>query len=180
MLDTLITSKTRMKLLLKFFSNPENKAYLRGLAEELNENTNGIRVELNRLTEAGLLLNRHEGNLVWYHANPANPFFAMLQRLVRKYMGVDDIIESVVHKLGDLEAAILIGDYAKGIDSGTIEMVLVANTVDEAFLELLRLRGEELSGRKISLYTCTPDTLDAKLKNLGSYDNGWLLYRRVG
>ena len=55
MLETLVTSKTRAKLLLKFFLNPSTSAYLRGLADEFGESTNGVRVELNRLMEAGLL-----------------------------------------------------------------------------------------------------------------------------
>jgi hypothetical protein len=55
MLSTLITSKTRVRLLVKFFLNPTMKAYLRQLAEEFGESTNSLRIELNRLTEAGLL-----------------------------------------------------------------------------------------------------------------------------
>jgi DNA-binding MarR family transcriptional regulator len=54
-LDTLIQSKTRLKLLLRFFLNPESSAYLRGLAQEFNESTNAVRVELNRFEEAGLI-----------------------------------------------------------------------------------------------------------------------------
>ena len=44
MLDTLIQSKTRLKLLLRFFLNPESSAYLRGLAQEFDESTNAVRV----------------------------------------------------------------------------------------------------------------------------------------
>ena len=55
MLNTLITSKTRINLLLKFFLNPGTKAYLRGLASEFDESTNAVRVELNRLTQAKIL-----------------------------------------------------------------------------------------------------------------------------
>ena len=44
MLETLITSKTRVKLLMKFFLNPGTRAYLRGLATEFDESTNSVRV----------------------------------------------------------------------------------------------------------------------------------------
>jgi len=60
-LDSLITSQTRVKLLLKFFLNPERRSYLRELAEEFGESTNSVRVELNRLNEAGLLTSFDEG-----------------------------------------------------------------------------------------------------------------------
>ena len=53
MLDALITSKTRVRLLVKFFLNPTMKAYLRELASEFDESTNSVRLELNRLKEAG-------------------------------------------------------------------------------------------------------------------------------
>jgi NTP pyrophosphatase (non-canonical NTP hydrolase) len=48
-LDALITSKTRVKMLLKFFTNGTSSAYLRGLAEEFGESTNAIRHELNNV-----------------------------------------------------------------------------------------------------------------------------------
>jgi len=49
LLSDLISSKTRIKLLLKFFLNSDTTSHLRGLAEEFSESTNGVRVELNRL-----------------------------------------------------------------------------------------------------------------------------------
>lgn len=155
MLDSLITSKTRMKLLLKFFSNSNTKAYLRGLAEEFGESTNSIRVELNRLSDAGLLSHEQNGNTVLYKANAQNPFFKTLHKLVMKYMGVDDVLESVVRKVGDLELAFITGDYAKGIDSGVIDLVLVAFSLDKDFLALLHHRAETLTQRKIRLLTLT-------------------------
>src|SRR5690554_7495677 len=55
MLDSLITSKTRLRLLVKFFVNANNHSHLRGLAEEFGESTNAIRKELNHLSQAGYL-----------------------------------------------------------------------------------------------------------------------------
>ena len=62
MLDSLITSKTRIKLLLKFFLNTSTHAYLRGLADEFGELTNALRLELNHLENAGLLKAENERN----------------------------------------------------------------------------------------------------------------------
>ena len=55
MIETLISSKTRIKLLLKFFLNSNTTSYLRSLESEFGESTNAIRVELNRLENAGML-----------------------------------------------------------------------------------------------------------------------------
>ena len=55
MLDELITSKTRLRLLIKFFVSQANRGYLNGLANEMGESTNSIRKELNHLYNAGYL-----------------------------------------------------------------------------------------------------------------------------
>jgi hypothetical protein len=157
MLDSLITSKTRMKLLLKFFSNAHTRAYLRGLADELGESTNAIRLELNKLSAAGLLMHEQDGNTILYKANTANPFFGQLHRLVIKYMGVEDIVESIVRKVGDLELACITGNYAKGKDTGIIDLVLVANRLDFDYLGLLHKRAEQISGRKVRMLTLSSE-----------------------
>ncbi|HQO04380.1 MAG TPA: ArsR family transcriptional regulator, partial [Spirochaetota bacterium] len=79
MLESLITSKTRIKLLLKFFLNPETEGYLRGLAAEMGESTNGIRVELDRFSDAGLLEKRDKGNTKVYRANTGHSLFPEIQ-----------------------------------------------------------------------------------------------------
>ena len=72
MIDTLISSKTRIKLLLKFFLNSNNTAYLRNLENEFHESTNSIRIELNRFEEAGLLIASTEGNKKIFKVNTTN------------------------------------------------------------------------------------------------------------
>ena len=52
MLDSIITSKARIKLLVKFFINPNSNGYLHKLANEFGESNNNIRVELNRLLDS--------------------------------------------------------------------------------------------------------------------------------
>lgn len=55
MLESLITSKTRIKLIIKFFINSDTTTYLRNLSEEFGACTNGIRQELNRFENVKLL-----------------------------------------------------------------------------------------------------------------------------
>jgi predicted nucleotidyltransferase len=62
--------------------------------------------------------------------------------------GLDSIIEWVIQRLGDLENAYLIGDYAKGRDSGIIDVILVGK-VDKAYLTELIEKAEDLVQRKI-------------------------------
>ena len=69
MIGTLITSQTRIKLLLKFFLNSSTTAHLRGLETEFGDSSNAVRVELNRFEEAGLLTSSRDGNKKIYQAN---------------------------------------------------------------------------------------------------------------
>ncbi len=159
MLDTLITSKTRVKLLLKFFLNPGTKSYLRGLATEFGESTNAIRVELNRLTEAKLLKSVNSGRTVEYRANKQHSLFKDLQSVVKKFVGLDKVAEELAAKLGDIQAAYVIGDYAKGNDSGLIDLVLVGQVDDEKLKEVTE-KTEGLIDRKIRTLVLAPTDLE--------------------
>ncbi|UZD23955.1 winged helix-turn-helix domain-containing protein [Algoriphagus halophytocola] len=150
MLDSLVTSKTRIKLLLKFFAHA-NSGYLRSLAKEFDESTNSVRVELNRLTDAGLLLAENEGKTKVYKANSKHPFYEEIKAMVSKFLGLDDLMERIVKRMGEVQMAYIIGDYAKGIDSGTIEMVLIGKDLDREYLEFIKEKTYEKVQRKVNV-----------------------------
>ena len=153
MLDTLIQSKTRLKLLLRFFLNPDSSAYLRGLAQEFDESTNAVRVELNRFEEAGLIHSHKDGNKKMYQVNTNFPMFNELQKIAFKHFGIDHIIEQVIEKLGDVEAVYLTGDLARGLDTNVIDVTLIGTDIDNSYLARLVKKAEELVGRKIRTLT---------------------------
>ena len=158
MLDTLITSKTRVKLLMKFFMNPDTRAYLRELATEFGESTNSIRVELNRLSKANLLSSENAGRTIEYCANVNHSLFDEIRSLVEKYMGIDQIIDKLVKKLGDVEIAYLIGDYAKGIDSGLVDIILIGDIDKIALERIVKKREKEIRIGMISSILYYTDT----------------------
>jgi len=137
MLGSLITSKTRLRLLVKFFINVANEGYLRGLATEMQESTNSIRKELNNLSEAGYLIRQEADNKITYRANTQNPFFSLLQQIVHKYVGLDTLIEMILERVGDVRRVYIIGDYAQGIDSGFLEVVLEGDDLNKVYIENL-------------------------------------------
>ena len=148
MLDALIQSKTRLKLLLRFFLNPESEAYLRGLAQEFGESTNAVRVELNRFEETGLIVPHKEGNKKVFQVNNAHPMYSDLQRIAFKHFGIDQIVEKVVNKLGNVEAVYLTGDLARGLDARIIDISLIGD-IDTVYLAQLVEKAEALIKRKI-------------------------------
>jgi hypothetical protein len=135
-------------MLLKFFTNSTATAYLRGLAEEFDESTNSIRHELNNLSKAGYIISNENGRTIEYRANTTHPLYNELKSLVHKYLGIDKIIETVIEKLGDLHSAYLIGDYAQGKDTGTIELLLVGD-INTDYLKNLVTKAKDLIHRDI-------------------------------
>ncbi|MCB0501093.1 MAG: helix-turn-helix transcriptional regulator [Bacteroidetes bacterium] len=154
MLEALITSKTRIKLLLKFFLNPNTSAYLRGLATEFDESSNSVRLELNRLEEAGMIKSVSEGNKKVFQVNKKHSLYNSIQQIVRKYAGIDQIVDNIVKGLGNLEKAYLTGDLAKGKNGDIIDLILVGDINKSYLLETVS-KAEKASGKKIKyiIYT---------------------------
>ena len=147
MLDTLISSKTRINLLLKFFLNPESTAYLRSLADEFGESTNSIRLELNKFTDAGMLSTSTQGNRKFFKANKSHPLFPDIRNIILKTVGIDQVIEHVVKNLGNPEKVYLTGDFAQGKDSSIIDLVIVGEINKNTLLVLIEKAEERIKKR---------------------------------
>jgi hypothetical protein len=157
MLDTLITSKTRLKLLVKFFLNASTRSYLRDLEVEFGESTNGIRVELNRFEEAGMLVSHFERNKKIFAANTNHPLFNDIHNLLLKYTGIDEVVQNVLHRLGGLEQAWLVGNFARGKDSGSIDLLLVGININQEYLTNLIEKAQGMINRQIVYNLLLPE-----------------------
>ncbi len=152
MLNKLITSKTRLRLLIKFFVSQTNSGYLNGLANEMGESTNSIRKELNHLYDAGYLDKVKTENKIQYKVNSTHPLYETLKKVVYKHLGLEDIVDTVIDRMGSVNQIILIEDYARGFDSGKIEVVLVGNDLNSNYINQLENKIENLISRKVSFY----------------------------
>lgn len=161
MLDALISSKTRIKLLLKFFLNPESSSYLRSLEGEFGESTNAIRVELNRFEDAGMLNSFNDGNRKMFKANIAHPLFMEVRNIVLKHTGLDRIVENVVERLGELDRVYLGGDLAKGINADIVDLIFVGNP-ERDYLTTLITKAEKMAERKIRYVIYSVEEADKK------------------
>ncbi|HHF58172.1 MAG TPA: ArsR family transcriptional regulator [candidate division WOR-3 bacterium] len=152
----LITSKTRVRIIMRLFHNPKQYAYLRELSDEFGLAPSQVREELKQLNSAGLLSNKKNGRQILYSANTDHPLFPELHSMVRKALGMDRILESIISRLGDLEKVYLIDDYAEGKDTGLIDLVLVGR-IDQANLADLVTKTERYIGRKIRTLVLTSE-----------------------
>lgn len=165
MLNSLITSKTRIKLLLKFFLNSQTRGYLRNLEQEFGESSNAIRVELNKMEEAGLLQSEISGNRKYFQANTNHPLFNDINNILKKFVGIDKVIEKVTTQIGDLEAAYITGDFAKGRDSKIIDLVLIGQNLDTNYIGQLVLKTENIIERKIRHLSLTANQMKDYFKD---------------
>lgn len=98
---------------MRLFLNPEKNAYIRELADEFNASSSHIKAELDQLKEVDLLTSEKCGHRVLFSANPGHPVFAEPHSMVKKSLGMDRIMESVLTRVGNMEKAFLIDDYAR-------------------------------------------------------------------
>ncbi len=151
--------------MVRLFLNPHSSSYLRELSKEFNLSTNSVREELNQLTTANLVKSKKDGRQIFYSANQEHPLFPELRNMVSKVLGVDQVIESIIKRLGDLEKAYLLDDYAEGKDSGIIDLLLVGN-VDQYHLNDLSRKTERYIKRNIRCLVVNRDEYKELLPKL--------------
>jgi hypothetical protein len=154
-------------MLLKFFTNSHATAYLRGMAEEFGESTNAIRHELTNLSKAGYLVSSENGRTILYRANTDHPLYNEVRNLVHKYLGIDEIIENILSRLGDLKLAFIVGDYARGMDTGTIDLVLVG-AVNKEYLNKLVKKAKNLLRRNIKIELISTEDFERNRNSFGT------------
>lgn len=133
---------------------------MRSLAKEFDESTNSVRIELNRLSEAGLLKTEEVGKTKVYRANDAHPFFSEITAMVSKFLGLEELMEKIVKRMGEVERAYIIGDYARGIDSGIVELILIGKNLDTEYLEFIRNKTYEKVNRRVKVDLLAEDPGD--------------------
>ncbi len=174
MLQNLITSRTRIKLLMKFFLNSRTTSYLRDLESEFGESTNAIRLELNRLEQTGLLRSRKQGNKKIFQANSKHPLFGDIHNILLKHTGIDHIVDKVITNLGGLTSAFLVGHFARGQDSPVIDILLVGRDIDMGYLYKVIEKAEQYISRRIRYMIIDPADAPGLLS---SYPEALLLWQ---
>jgi len=152
--DGLITSKMRVKILMRLFLNPDQKSYIRELAQEMGAAPSLVSEELKNLGTTGLLQMEKKGRSTNYSANQNHPLYPELHSMVKKALGMDLILESIVNRLGNLERVILLDDYAQGKDKGIIDLLLIGN-INTSNLADIVCKTEKYIGRKIRTLVMT-------------------------
>ena len=128
------------------------KSYLRGLEVEFGESTNAIRLELNRFEEAGLLNSSMDKNKKMFQANMKHPLYNEIHSIVKKSIGLDQLVEKVVHKLGNVTRAYITGRIASGLDNHEIDFILVGDEIDNDYLIVLIDKVQSKIKKKVKCF----------------------------
>lgn len=144
--------------------------YLRGLERDLGVSSNTVRLELNKLSEMHLIEVREEdvhAKVKHYAVNTQHPLFAPLRGIILQYVGLDQIAEQVISKLGNVNKVYLTGDLAQGKNSSFMDLVIVGD-VDKAYLYKLIEKAERLISKKIRVGLFSANEFNEEhLKDLG-------------
>lgn len=167
LLSGLISSKTRVKLLMRFFLNPQTRSYLRELAKDFNVSTNAVREELNQMTKTHLLKTEKNGRHVYYTANTAHALFPEIRSMISKVIGVDRVIGGITAQPLNVERIYLMDDYAEGKDTGLMDVLLVGN-VDQNQLHNVLSDIERSINKKIRHLVLNRDELESFKSHLTS------------
>jgi len=154
MLTQLFTSKTRIKLLLKLFLNPGVSCYLRELSKEFALSPNALKEELDSLSQAGYLEREQNGRSAYFRANTKHPFFPEISSIVRKTIGIDQLLDDVIASLGKVDAVYILDDYALGKDTGLIDLLVVGEVNRTRLDELARITEVKIK-RKVRVMDVT-------------------------
>jgi len=152
MLDAIVGSKLRSRVLGWLFTHPDERFFVRQLTKLLKEDSTNLSRELIRLEKAGILVSTREGRQKYYQADNKSPVFNELHGLVIKTAGIADVLRSALSSAkGGIRAALVFGSFAAGDENkySDIDVMIIGEISIDEVVTLLSCAEEKL-GREIN------------------------------
>jgi predicted transcriptional regulator with HTH domain len=127
MLDKLFTSGIRADIISLLFNTPEEKFYVREIARLVRKNPSGVKKELDKLNEMGLVLSEKEGNLKYFKVNKHSSLFPELKGLIAKSLGLPGALKSVL-KASEVKIAFIHGPFTADSNVPSIDLFIVSDS----------------------------------------------------
>lgn len=124
MLDKLLSSSARVKVLRLLLLNEARRYYQREIAELTGLPIQAVQREGARLTEIGLLRRVEDGNRVYLQANPACLIFPELKRILLKTVALESLLSGALAGDGRIQAAFIYGSYAANQETAASDIDL--------------------------------------------------------
>ncbi len=171
MLDKLIASSARVKILRLLLLNEEKRYYQREIADLVELPIRAVQRESARLTEIGLLHRIEDGNRVYFQANPTCPIFPELERILLKTIALEVLLNKALVGDEDIQVAFIYGSYAASQETATsdVDLFVVGSISGRALSAALGPVQTEIQ-REINYYLVTVEEFQEQIAN----DNGFL------
>lgn len=158
MLEDLIISKTRVKLLELFLTNPGKILHVRELVRRVDEEINAVRRELAHMEKHGLVSKEPRGNRLYYTMRRDYPLYDELTKIMAKTRGLGaDILKNRM-KLGKVRYIVFSGRFVRRtpkIDPDQVDITVVGDVVLPELA--LLIRAEEARRTEEINYTVMTD-----------------------
>jgi predicted nucleotidyltransferase len=165
-INNIFKSKTRKELFRLYFTNPEQKYYLRELERLLGIPVSMIRRELLNLGKTGIFVSEKRGNQTYYYLNQSYPLFNELKSIIAKTIGVQGSIKKSLQTFKDIEVAFIYGSYARNEDkTGSDIDVLIIGNVDDRKLNSEIHVLEEMLKREVNYTIYSSEEFKRKKRN---------------
>jgi predicted nucleotidyltransferase len=165
MLDKLISSSSRVKVLRLLLLNEGRRYYQREIAELAGLPVRAVQRESARLTEIGLLHRIEDGNRVYFQANPACPIFPELKRILLKTLALESLLSEALARHGQVEVAFIYGSYAANRETATsdVDLFVIGSISGRQLSTTLRPLQSEIQ-REINYHLVTPEDFRERLE----------------
>ncbi len=165
MLEDLITSKSRVKLLNVFLTTPQEMYHVRELVRKTGDEINAVRRELFYLEKKGILQKEPRANRVYYFLNKTYPFYYDLIELGSKTIGLGSEVYKNRARIGKIKYAMFSGKFARRIkkEDADVDFIVVGTIVLPELAQLVRTEESRLN-REINYTAMTEDEFTFRKK----------------
>ena len=180
MLQDLMVSKVRVKLLQTLLSQPKEMFYIRQLVRLISEEINAVRRELQRMEKRGMVKKENRGNRIYYWFNKDYPLYQDLLSLVSKTVGLGGEIVKRKGKLGNIRFAMLSGRMARGLSTKENGVdLLVVGDVDIQKLSKIVRETENKLGQEVNYSVMKKEEFDFRRRRRDPFLLGILSASKV-
>ena len=166
MLQHIIPSKVRRKILELFFQHIDDTFYLREIVRKVDEEVNAVKRELDILYEGKVLLKERRMNKVFYTLNKNYLYFDEFLRIFTKSTEMAELLYKNISRLGKLKYLAISTKYSRRIQIKEDEIyVLFVGIVVVPEVEMIMNEARKLFGWDINYSVMTEDELKFRKKN---------------
>lgn len=165
MLESLFTSRARVKILETLLLNKDEKFHTRDLARRTGVSAPYVMKELHNLKSLGILVEKKEGNMIFYGINRSSSIVEDLKRLFLKTESVGAALLEALKNTEKTRYALIYGSFAKGneVTSSDIDLLIIGDINEKKVLDSV-MKAQSRIGREINYILWTEKVFQEKAR----------------